>query len=115
MIVRVSIQGIKDNVTIFNSFITFTGIILILIGVVAAIAFSSYIAGPIKKLSGIAEKMTNLDFDVKYEGKDKGEIGILGNSMNNMSEKLEETISQIAYAVARILKLPVLPVNLQSA
>lgn len=104
MIVRVSIQGIKDNVTIFNSFITFTGIILILIGVVAAIAFSSYIAGPIKKLSGIAEKMTNLDFDVKYEGKDKGEIGILGNSMNNMSEKLEETISQLKAANLELKK-----------
>lgn len=104
MIVRVSIQGIKDNVTIFNSFITFTGIVLIIIGVVAAIAFSSYIAGPIKKLSGIAEKMTNLDFDVKYEGKDKGEIGILGNSMNNMSEKLEETISQLKAANLELKK-----------
>ena len=48
--------------------------------------------------------MTNLDFDVKYEGKDKGEIGILGNSMNNMSEKLEETISQLKAANLELKK-----------
>ena len=42
--------------------------------------------------------MSNLDFDVKYHGKDKSEIGVLGNSMNNMSKKLEENISQLKSA-----------------
>ena len=42
--------------------------------------------------------MSELDFDVKYDGKDKGEIGLLGNSMNNMSKKLEENISQLKAA-----------------
>ena len=35
---------------------------------------------------------------MKYHGKDKSEIGVLGNSMNNMSKKLEENISQLKSA-----------------
>ena len=69
-----------------------------IIGVIAAYIFSSYITKPIQQLSDIAERMSNLDFDVKYHGKDKSEIGVLGNSMNNMSKKLEENISQLKSA-----------------
>lgn len=32
---------------------------------------------------------------LRYTGSDKGEIGILGKSMNNMIEKLEQNISQL--------------------
>jgi signal transduction histidine kinase len=59
---------------------------------------SSYISRPITEIAGIAEKMAELNFDVKYTGNDKGEIGALGESINNMSEKLEKNISQLKAA-----------------
>ena len=89
---------IKDNVSLSNTFIPYVGIGILIIGVIAAYIFSSYITKPIQQLSDIAERMSNLDFDVKYHGKDKSEIGVLGNSMNNMSKKLEENISQLKSA-----------------
>ena len=98
ILIRTPIQGIKDNVYISNTFITYIGIGTLIIGIVAAFVLSSYISRPIKQLSNIAERMSELDFDVKYDGKDKGEIGLLGNSMNNMSKKLEENISQLKAA-----------------
>lgn len=98
ILIRTPIQGIKDNVHISNTFITYIGIGTLIIGIVAAFVLSSYISKPIKQLSNIAERMSELDFDVKYDGKDKGEIGLLGNSMNNMSKKLEENISQLKAA-----------------
>ena len=85
IMLRMALQGIKDNVSISNTFITYVGIGILIIGVIAAYIFSSYITKPIQQLSDIAERMSNLDFDVKYHGKDKSEIGVLGNSMNNMS------------------------------
>lgn len=94
IMLRMALQGIKDNVSISNTFITYVGIGILIIGVIAAYIFSSYITKPIQQLSDIAERMSNLDFDVKYHGKDKSEIGVLGNSMNNMSKKLEENISR---------------------
>ncbi len=98
ILIRTPIQGIKDNVHISNTFITYIGIGTLLIGIIAAFILSSYISKPIKQLSDIAERMSELDFDIKYDGKDKGEIGLLGNSMNNMSRKLEENISQLKSA-----------------
>lgn len=98
ILIRTPIQGIKDNVHISNTFITYIGIVTLIIGIIAAFVLSSYISKPIKQLSNIAERMSELDFDIKYDGKDKGEIGLLGKSMNNMSQKLEENISQLKTA-----------------
>lgn len=98
ILIRTPIQGIKDNVHISNTFITYIGIGTLIIGIIAAFVLSSYISKPIKQLSNIAERMSELDFDIKYDGKDKGEIGLLGKSMNNMSQKLEENISQLKAA-----------------
>ena len=42
--------------------------------------------------------MSELDFDVKYRGKTRDEIAILGNSMNELSERLEQTISELKSA-----------------
>ncbi len=98
ILIRTPIQGIKDNVHISNTFITYIGIVTLIIGIIAAFVLSSYISRPIKQLSNIAERMSELDFDIKYDGKDKGEIGLLGKSMNNMSQKLEENISQLKAA-----------------
>ena len=53
---------------------------------------------PILELADISEKMSHLNFDVKYKRKDKNEIGVLGNSMNRLSEKLEITISELKSA-----------------
>lgn len=98
ILIRTPIQGIKNNVHISNTFITYIGIVTLIIGIIAAFVLSSYISKPIKQLSNIAERMSELDFDIKYDGKDKGEIGLLGKSMNNMSQKLEENISQLKTA-----------------
>lgn len=98
IMMRTAIQGIKDNVSIFNKFISYVGIVLLLLGIVSAYFFSNYITRPIKQLSDLAERMAGLDFDARYEGSDKSELGVLGNSMNYMSGKLEENISRLKTA-----------------
>lgn len=37
-----------------------------------AFVVSTYITRPIKQLSDIAERMSEMDFDARYEGSDKG-------------------------------------------
>ena len=60
--------------------------------------FSKRITKPILKLAEISERVKNLDFDAKYEGNEKTEIAVLGNNINEMSEALEETISELRTA-----------------
>ena len=98
IIIRLPIQSIKDNVEISNTLIRYVGITVLILGVIVAFIFSAYIAKPIRQLSHIAERMSELDFNVRYEGDDKGEVGLLGTSMNNMSAKLEDNISRLKAA-----------------
>ncbi len=104
IMMRVAIQGIKDNVSIFNQFVTYIGLAILGVGIVAAYIFSGYISKPIKQLSNLAERMADMDFDAKYNGNDKGEIGVLGKSMNNMSAKLQQNISQLKTANLELQK-----------
>lgn len=104
IILRTPIQGIKDNVNISTTLIKYVGGAIFAVGIIAAFVVSTYITRPIKQLSNIAEKMSEMDFNARYEGSDKGEIGLLGKSMNNMSEKLEQNIAELKKANLELKK-----------
>lgn len=104
IILRTPIQGIKDNVNISTTLIKYVGGAILAVGIIAAFVVSTYITRPIKQLSNIAEKMSEMDFNARYEGSDKGEIGLLGKSMNNMSEKLEKNIAELKKANLELKK-----------
>lgn len=104
MLMRLSMQSIQESVRITNSFIQYVGIGVIILGILIGYFFTTYITKPIKQLSEIAEKMSELDFEVKYKGNDRSELGLLGHSMNQLSEKLEENISQLKAANIELKK-----------
>ena len=104
IILRTPIQGIKDNVNISTTLIKYVGGAILAVGIIAAFVVSTYITRPIKQLSNIAERMSEMDFNARYEGSDKGEIGLLGKSMNNMSEKLEQNIAELKKANLELKK-----------
>lgn len=104
IILRTPIQGIKDNVNISTTLIKYVGGAILVVGIISAFVVSTYITRPIKQLSDIAERMSEMDFDARYEGSDKGEIGLLGKSMNNMSEKLEHNIAELKKANLELKK-----------
>jgi len=53
---------------------------------------------PILRLSEMTKAISNLNFDVCYDGKRQDEVGELGYSINVLSEKLEKTISSLKSA-----------------
>ena len=48
--------------------------------------------------------MASLDFDAKYESKGYNEIDVLGENINEMSEKLEQTISELKSTNSELLR-----------
>lgn len=102
MIIRVPLEAIHDNVQITNRFIKFGGLLVLIGGGICSFIFSGFIARPIKKLCALSQRMSRLDFNAKYEGKDQGEIGMLGESMNEMSKSLESNIAQLKSANAEL-------------
>lgn len=95
---RIPIEGIRDSVSIANQFLAYGGIIAALIGAVVIIYVSNRVTKPILTLTEISKRMTNLDFEAKYYGTSKNEVSLLGEHMNQMSETLEKTISQLKTA-----------------
>lgn len=96
--VRSSYQSMMESAAISNRFLAYVGIMAGLIGSVVLFVVSKTFTTPILELSDIATRMANLDFEVRYQDKREDEVGILGNSMNFLSEKLEHTISELKTA-----------------
>ena len=68
--IRMPISSIKDSVKISNNFLYSIGLITVIISGIAMLVISKKFTRPISELSGIANKMSNLDFSQKYRIKD---------------------------------------------
>lgn len=97
-LMRSALEGIKDSVMIANRFLTYVGFCTIAVSAVIIYFVSKKITEPILELASISEKMTHLDFEAKYNGKSKTELALLGANINELSQALEETISELKTA-----------------
>lgn len=95
---RSAVEGIKDSVAIANRFLAYVGMIAVCISAGVILMVSKKITDPLLELAEISERMARLDFDVKYCGKSKTEIAILGHNINELSRTLEQTISELKTA-----------------
>lgn len=103
-LLRSALEGIQESVTISNHFLTYVGCIAIFVSALLVIWLSKRITKPILELADISERMKHLDFEAKYTGNDKTEISVLGNNINELSETLETTISELKTANNELLK-----------
>ena len=101
---RSALEGIRESVSISNHFLAYVGSVAVLVSVLLVIWLSNRVTKPILELAKISERMKELDFEAKYTGNDKTEIAILGNNINELSEALEETISELRTANNELLK-----------
>lgn len=102
----VPVDSIREAVKISNQLLQYLGLVLIVIGSVASIFMTRHFTRPIYRLSQLSERMSRLDFNAKYEP-DSGsttEIETLGNSMNTLSDRLNEAIGQLQAANAQLQK-----------
>jgi len=95
---RTNSQSMNENIAVFNRFFIYAGSITLLLGVIFMVYFGNSFVRPILQITNIAKRMSELDFDVKYPVATRDEIGVLGSSINTLSETLEETISELKTA-----------------
>lgn len=94
-IIRTPVEGIEDSVKIANTFLAYSGMGGIVLGAIIILVITRKMTEPIRELCDISERMSHLDFNVKYNGKSQNEIGKLGRHINQMSDALEKTISEL--------------------
>jgi len=68
------------------------------ISILAIWFLSQRLTKPLEELTDISIRMSNLDFNAKYESGGEDEIGVLGQNFNKMSKELEQTISELKTA-----------------
>lgn len=101
---RSALESIQESVSISNRFLAYVGMVAIFISALLVLWLSNRFTKPILELAKISERMKHLDFEAKYTGDDKTEIAVLGNNINEMSEALEKTISELKTANNELLK-----------
>ena len=96
IIMRTPLASIRASVIASNEFLTYIMIVALISAVAVAVMAGRNISGPLVELTSIAKRMVELDFNAKYKmRKHVNEIDVLGSSMNQLSEELESTISEL--------------------
>ncbi len=100
IMMRTPLESIRESVVISNRFLAYVGLAAIVLSTVTIIFVTKRVTMPVLELTEISRRMIGLDFDAKYQGNGKGknEIDQLGEHMNQLSETLERTISELKSA-----------------
>jgi CHASE3 domain sensor protein len=75
--------------------ILFGGIIAFAFGLGSWYASSSTIAGPVRRLTDIAERIRSGNLNATASVESRDEIGVLASTFNNMTAKLRDTLFQV--------------------
>lgn len=98
IIVQTPIKFIKDLSDMAIKYSLYISIFTLLIGAILIYFIAEKATKPIRKLQIIADKISNLDFKDRCDVLTDDEIGLLSKSINNMSEKLQDFVSQLMVA-----------------
>lgn len=95
---RTNFESMKESVDISNRFLIYVGVLVLICAIVLMWLVGRSFTRPILELADIAKRMSNLDFTARYTGSSQDEIGVLGDSMNHLSEQLERNIQELKNA-----------------
>ncbi len=103
-LMRTAVESIRNSADIANRFFLYTGFAGMLISAVVIYFFTKRFSKPILALSDISKRMSEMDFEAKYEGHDKNEIALLGANINLMNANLERAITELKSKNLELLK-----------
>lgn len=89
------LKMVNDNMLLANNFYILAGIISLCLSYIFIINFVRSFTKPIIEMSKITKNMSNLNFGEIIEYSEPNELGILANSINLLSDKLEDNIQNL--------------------
>lgn len=92
IILRIPTAALTENRSVNFVFLMISGLVALLVCLVAGYFISSKFTRPIEEMTEVADAVSRLDFSKKYTGSYHDEIGALGRSINQMSDYLESAI-----------------------
>jgi signal transduction histidine kinase len=98
LIATSSLQPIGEAAAVIKEFYVYFYIIALFLILILSYILSNMIAKPLLNLNGVAQKMADFNFLIKYNVKSNDEIGSLGKTLNFLSEKLGNALSELQQA-----------------
>lgn len=95
---RTPYESISDLAMVTNVFFIRVGTMIAIIAAFIVYVIARRFVRPILQISNIARDMADLNFSKRYCDDLQDEVGVLGNSINVLSSKLEKTISELKTA-----------------
>ncbi|MGL5352707.1 MAG: HAMP domain-containing sensor histidine kinase [Clostridium sp.] len=90
-----NLSQVNDIMGTMNSFYFIIFFIVLIIVVIISIVYSKFMIKPLVDMSKVAKRISQCDFNNKYEVKSEDEIGMLGNSLNLISDNLECALNEL--------------------
>ena len=114
---EVSFKGTEDMYTLFvfgstqlvNQAVEALGQILpwmlltvFMVSLLISVFYSRYLSKPVRELGSASDKMANLDFSVRTNMKRTDELGVLSKSLDKMAGNLDQALSGLQEANAKL-------------
>ncbi|WP_341889401.1 response regulator [Variovorax sp. YR752] len=93
----------SDGISSARSVAGVGGLLALGVAVLLAHRFRRHIVAPVRRLTGVAERVAAGDLTARATPQSRDEIGVLGNSINTMTQRLADSIAHLesAYAEAQ--------------
>jgi signal transduction histidine kinase len=98
---RMSYENMDAVVEEVQRFFLYFGMVIAALFIVFSYVFSRSISRPLHALNAIAGEMGRLNFSMRYQGRRRDEIGQLGQTLNLLTGKLENTITQLTSELSK--------------
>lgn len=97
-IMQTALESIRESAAISNRFFLYIACAAVAVSSALIWWLSRRISEPILELTDISRRMAELDFNAKFTSDIQNEVGVLGHHINQLSETLERTISELKTA-----------------
>ncbi len=96
--ISTSYASIAQATTISVQFSLIVGLLVMIIAVVAFSRMATMVTKPVTQITSIANQIAHLDFSQKCQSDLGGEIGVMANSVNTMSDVMQDYITRLQTA-----------------
>lgn len=98
LLITVGMQTVNQAAEALRQVLPWLILTVIIVSFLGALYYSRYITRPIVKISGIAKRISELEFDWRCDDSRSDEIGQLGKSLNGLAEKLSKALADLREA-----------------
>lgn len=102
--ISTSYASIAQATTISVQFSLVVGLLVMIMAVVAFSRMSSLVTEPMSQITSIAQQIAHLDFSQKCQSDLGGEIGVMADSVNTMSDFMQDYIGKLQAANEQLKK-----------